>query len=83
MSMPEDEGKSRDSRGLARKYPIEDFISALEEMDGMATTAEVSEIVGCSSRTARRTMDELRSDKEKPVSQRDVGQYSLWLLSTE
>lgn len=83
MSMREDEPKARDARGLTRKYPVEDFITALEEMDGMATTAEVSEIVGCSSRTARRTMDELRGDEDEPVSQRNVGQYSLWLLSAE
>lgn len=81
--MREDEPKPRDARGLTRKYPLEDFMSALEEMDGMATTTEISEIVGCSGRTARRSLDELRADDDVPVSQKEVGRYSLWLLSAE
>lgn len=83
MSVPEDENDSDKHIGAPRRYSHEDFIDALEEMDGMATTTELSDIVGCSNNTTRKNMDELTGGDDSPVSERDVGRYSLWMLDTE
>lgn len=80
MSVPDN---NESSGGRNPRFTYEDFLDALEQMDGMATTPELSEIVDCSNDTTRRNMKDLNEDPESPVSHRDVGQYSLWLLDNE
>lgn len=79
MTSSDDDGSSL---GPARRYSLEDFLDALAEMDGMATTPEISDIVGCSNDTTRRRMEELLEHEEHSVRHRAVGQYSLWILDT-
>jgi len=56
-------GRDRDeySGRYTREYPVVKFREAVEKSDGLST-AEVAEIVGCSSDLAYRRLKELEED---------------------
>lgn len=83
MSVPDDDDDDGKSIGPARRYDFDDFLEALEEMDGMATTPEISDIVGCSNDTTRRRMEELEQDEDTAVSYRKAGKTVLWMLDRD
>jgi predicted ArsR family transcriptional regulator len=66
------------SEGHWRKYPLDDFIQAVESEDGEATTPEITTEVGCSPETARRRMKELEDNGV--VERRKIGQTLFWQL---
>lgn len=58
------------------KYPAEDFLSAIDSLNGSAGTQEVADEVGCAYRTAYAKLTEL--DQENKISSRKVGNAKLW-----
>ena len=67
-----------DEDGHRQKYPRNLFVQALNEKESEATTAEVTDIVGCSLETTRRKMHQLEDDGI--VKSRQVGPVLVWLL---
>lgn len=75
------EERDEDSGKFESKYTDEDFIVAIETLDGVAGTSEVAEEVGCPRRTAYNRLDQLR---ERGVLQtRDIGPSLLWTLLSD
>ncbi|EMA48687.1 putative transcriptional regulator [Halococcus thailandensis JCM 13552] len=70
-----------DTGGNWRKYPLDDFVQAVESSGGEATTPEVTAEVGCSPETARRRMKELEDNGV--VERREIGPTLVWLMATE
>ncbi|WP_273837792.1 Lrp/AsnC family transcriptional regulator [Halococcus sp. PRR34] len=62
-----------------RKYPLDDFVQALESENGEMTTPEIRAEVGCSPETARRRMKEL--DDKGVVEGRKIGSTLVWKLA--
>jgi len=76
--MPYDQ-RSEDTGQFTATFPPEEFIEALSELDGGATTQEVRERVGCAYRTAHARLSELEGDGR--VTSRSVGRAKLWRLT--
>jgi hypothetical protein len=57
-------------------YPVEDFLSAIDSLNGAAGTQEVADEVGCAYRTAYAKLTEL--EKEEKINSRKVGNAKLW-----
>jgi hypothetical protein len=74
-------GKDReeDSGKYTTSYPDSDFVDAIQALDGMAGTSEVSEFVGCTQRTAYTRLQELES--EDLVTSRKVGNSLVWSIA--
>lgn len=71
----EDSGKYTDS------YDDEQFISAIQKVEGVAGTREVADQVGCSHRQA---LNRLKDIEERGVIvSKDVGQSLVWQLVEE
>lgn len=66
---------------FTEKYATSDFLDALRECDGMATTSEVAEHVGAPRRTAYGRLEELHDTGT--IGKRSVGAGVLWLLTSE
>jgi uncharacterized membrane protein len=66
------------SVGHWRKYPLDDFVQAVESEGGEATTPEIRTEVGCSPETARRRMKELENNGI--VERREIGPTLVWQL---
>jgi GTP-sensing pleiotropic transcriptional regulator CodY len=60
----------------SKTYTVENVIGALEDLGGSASTAEVTDALGCSRRLALMRLRELESDER--VSARKVGNSFLW-----
>lgn len=67
-----------DSGRFVESYPLSEFAEALRAEGGMASTSEVAERVGCSSRLALIRLQEL-ADTDR-VDRRNVGNAHLWIL---
>lgn len=67
-----------DEDGYRQKYPQNLFIQALKDEEGEATTAEITDNVGCSLETSRRKMHELEDDEL--VESRKIGPVLVWTL---
>lgn len=80
IEMPYDE-RNDESGQFTPTYTAEDFIDALRDLDGGATTQEIREYVGCAYRTAHAHLTDLEA--EGRVTSRDVGRAKLWSLSEE
>lgn len=75
--------RTRDEKSgqYVESYPPEQFIDAITDRDGMASTPEIIETVGCSNRLA---LDRLRAlEAEGRVTSRKVGNAYLWMVSDE
>lgn len=73
--MPKD--RDEETGKYTESYPYEDFLSALELLDGTAGTQEIADEVGCSYRTAHAKLTELEEDGK--IASRKVGNAKLWL----
>ena len=73
--------RERDSESgrFTESYPHAVFLDALRDEDGMASTPEIADRVGCSGRLALNRLRDLADDGE--VNQRKVGNANLWLLA--
>jgi uncharacterized membrane protein len=69
-----------DDRNFGREYSLNEFLEALENHGGDATTPEITSEVGCSGETTRRRMKEL--EEEGKVTSRKIGNSPLWQLRT-
>ncbi len=74
-------GKDRDedSGKYITSYHDEEFLDAIEGLDGMAGTSEIANKVGCTHRTA---YARLKSIEEKgDIQSRKVGNSLVWSIS--
>ena len=60
----------------SKTYTVEQVIGALEDQGGAASTAEVTDALGCSRRLALMRLREL--ERNERVSARKVGNSFLW-----
>ena len=65
----------------SKTYTVENVIGALEDLGGSASTAEVTDALGCSRRLALMRLRELESDER--VSARKVGNSFLWTYTPD
>ncbi|WP_129116616.1 FaeA/PapI family transcriptional regulator [Halegenticoccus tardaugens] len=70
--------RDEESGRYLEKYPIEEFVEALESLGGMAGTQEVADEVGSSYQTAYYKLGDL--EDEGRVHPRRVGSANLWVL---
>lgn len=63
------------------KYEDADFLAALEDLGGAASTAEVAEAAGAKKRTTHYRLDKLRDQGR--VTSRTVGGSLLWMLEDD
>jgi predicted ArsR family transcriptional regulator len=61
-------------------YPRESFISALDSLEGAASTQEIADEVGCAYRTAHAKLSTL--EQENKISSRKVGNSKLWMSNS-
>ncbi|MFC6764183.1 ArsR family transcriptional regulator [Natrinema soli] len=73
--------RNDDSGRYTKTYPLEDFLTALEELGGAAGTQDVADEVGCKYRTANAKLHELEDEGE--ITSRKVGNAYLWELVDE
>lgn len=74
--MPKD--RDDETGRYTERYPLEEFISALESSDGSASTQEIADNVGCAYRTAFAKLSELEDHGE--ITSRKVGNAQLWQI---
>lgn len=72
--------RDEESGEFIQKYPQEEFLQALEELDSAGTT-DVSEHVGCDRRTAYLKLQSL--EEEGKVTSQKVGNALLWKLEKQ
>ena len=65
----------------SKTYTVEHVIGAIEDLGGSASTAEVTDALGCSRRLALMRLRELESDER--VSARKVGNSFLWTYTPD
>ena len=72
-------GKDRDDESgkYTTTYPDSDFLDAIEDQDGMASTSEVADKIGCTHRTAYSRLNEL--EEQDYVKTRKVGNSIMWM----
>ena len=82
-SNPEAVPRKRDEETgeFRRAYPLEAFLEALEEEGGMASTKEITDIVGCTNALTYQRLRDLEDDDE--VTSRKVANARLWMLPDE
>ena len=73
--------RDRDSGKYTKAYSDEEFVDAVRDSDGAATTTEVSEVLECSNRTALLRLRELAEVGE--LERRKVGTVNLWSVADE
>lgn len=61
-------------------YEDADFFEAIRERDGMASTRQVADAVGCDKDTAYRRLRSLRDDQGELTSE-DLGNTLLWRIN--
>ena len=76
-------GKDRDDESgkYTTTYSDSDFLDAINNLDGMASTSDVAEKVGCTHRTAYSRLNSL--EEKKKVTTRRIGNSIMWMLSDE
>ena len=72
--------KTRDEESgqYTQSYPREEFIEAIEDSGGMASTTDVSDHVGCSYDLAYKRLKEFEDDGE--IESRKVANARLWMI---
>ena len=74
--MPKD--RDEETGKYTERYSSDEFLSALESLDGAAGTQEVANEIGCAYRTAHAKLTKL--EKEDKITSRKVGNAKLWML---
>ena len=67
-----------ESGKYTQTYPREDFIEAIEDSGGMASTTDVSDHIGCSYDLAYKRLKEFEDDGE--IESRKVANARLWMI---
>ena len=62
-------------------YEDDDFLEAIRDRDGRASTRQVADAVGCDKDTAYRRLRSLAEGGE--LEREDIGNTILWSLETE
>lgn len=73
--------RNDDSGQYVESYPPEAFLEAINEQDGMASTPEIIDEVGCSNRLALNKLRDLEDDGR--VRSRKVGNAYLWMVEDD
>ena len=73
--------RDENSGQYVKSYSLDVFVDALDSTDGMASTGEVADVVGCSDRLALNRLHELVD--EGRVRRRTVGNSTLWIVDDE
>ena len=73
--------RNEDSGQFSEEYARPQFIEAISAIDGLATTSDVAEHVGCAHDTAYKKLQQLEADGE--VTSRKAGNALLWSLVEE
>ena len=73
-----DRERDESSGKYTTEYSDEEFVDAIEECGGTASTTEVAELIGCDRRTAYLRLKEL--EEETQISSRKVGNSLLWIV---
>lgn len=83
VSNMDERNPNRDEKSgqYSEGYTDDDALEALQAFDGVATTTEVSEKIGCARRTAYNKLSSLEDDGR--VSSRKSGRTRLWMVSDE
>jgi predicted transcriptional regulator len=68
--------RDEESGRYTETYPLEEFISALRELGGAASTQEVADSVGCAYRTAHAKLSKL--EEQNKITSKKVGNAKLW-----
>jgi hypothetical protein len=63
-------------------YEDEDFIAAIRDHGGMASTRQVADAVGSDKDTAYRRLRSLR-DEQGAISSEDIGNTMLWSIEED
>jgi GTP-sensing pleiotropic transcriptional regulator CodY len=71
-----DRDREKETGQFTTEYTDDEFIDAIEQSDGGATTSEVADIVGCDRRTAYIRLSNL--EKKSVIHSREVGNSLLW-----
>lgn len=69
--------QDEESGRFVAKHEDEDFLGALQEHGGAASTTEIAETVGANRRTTHYRLDKLRDQGR--ISSRKVGNSLLWI----
>ena len=69
--------RDEDSGEYTETYPDSDFIEVIEEMDGMASTSDISDKVGCTHRTAYTRLK--RIEEDGLIESRKLGNSLVWM----
>ena len=74
-------GKERDKESgqYTSSYSDSEFLTAIQDLDGMAGTSEIAEAVGCTRRTAYTRLKSM--EEQNDVDSRQVGNSLVWILS--
>jgi len=73
-------GADRDAESgkYTEKYPADEYLDALEAVDGMAGTQDVADYVGCSYEAAYKKLRQL--EDSGVVSSQKVANARVWML---
>jgi len=71
-----DRDREEDTGQFTTEYTDEDFIQALEDLNGSASTSEIANMINCDRRTAYLRLKQLEEDDQ--IGGRKVGNSMLW-----
>ena len=76
-------GKDRDDKSgkYTTSYPDTDFLDAIQDLGGMASTSEVAENVGCTHRTAYTRLQAIEDNGQ--IKSRKFGNSLVWTVDGE
>jgi len=76
-----DRERDESSGKYTTEYSDDEFVEAIKESGGTASTTEVSDLIDCDRRTAYLRLKEL--EEESRISSRKVGNSLLWIVSED
>lgn len=75
------ESRNGESGQYTTVYEDAEFIQAIRDRGGMASTRQVADAVGCDKDTAYRRLRSLRESDE--IESEDIGNTMLWTIEEE
>lgn len=75
-----DRDREEDTGQFTTEYTDEDFIQALNDLDGSASTSEIANMISCDRRTAYLRLNQLKEDDQ--IVGRKVGNSILWEIDS-
>jgi len=71
--------RDKDSGKYTTSYQDQEFLDAIEQLEGMAGTSDVADEVGCTHRTAYTRL--LSIERNGDIQSRKVGNSLVWSIS--